>query len=143
MIRWACVLLAAVVLTVTGSGVGFAGLRNAWFSNGAMVQGQTVRSEGELPGETKVFESDKDKVARMFFVFGDRDAHALRGDLKAADGKTVRKLNYDLPALNRAGTGTWRYAARSFNLEGLAPGVYTIDLIVDDGKVGTYSFTLK
>jgi hypothetical protein len=143
MIRWVCVLLAAVVLVVTGWAVSIAGLRNAWFTNGTMVQGQTVRSEGELPGETKVFESGKDKVARLFFVFGDRDAHALRGELKDADGKTVRKLNYDLPSLNRAGTGTWRYGARSFNLEGLAPGVYSLDLIIDDGKVGTYSFTLK
>ena len=56
MTRWACAFLTTVVLTAAGAGVSFAGLRNAWFSNGTMVQGQIIRSEGELPGETKVFE---------------------------------------------------------------------------------------
>jgi hypothetical protein len=117
-------------------------MRKVYFTNGTMVDGQMVHGESELPGETKVFESGKDKVARLLLGFGDLDAHALRGELKDARGKTVRKLNYDLPSFKGAGA-TWRWALRAFNLEGLAPGVYTLDLIVDDGKVGTYSFTLN
>jgi hypothetical protein len=142
MIRWACVLLTAVVLTVTGSGVSFAGLKNAWFSSGAMVPGQIIRNEGELPGETKVFDSATDKVARLFMVFGDVSAHVIRGELKGPDGATVRKFNYDVPSLTRAGI-TWRHTSRSFNLEGLAPAVYTLDLSIDGGKAEAYSFTLK
>ena len=142
MIRWAGVLLTTVVLMAGSAGVSIAGLRNAWFSNGAMVPGQLILREGELPGETKVFESGTDKVARLFMVFGDVNAHVIRGELKGPNGTTVRKLSYDAPSVTRAGS-TWRYSSRTFNLQGLAPAVYTLDLIIDDGKVGTYSFTLK
>ena len=142
MIRRACMLLAAVVLAVAPAGVSFAGLRSAWFSSGTMVQGQIIRNEGELPGETKVFESGQNKFARLFLVFGDLGSHVLRGELKDPDGKTVRKLNYDVSSVTRADV-SWRYTWWTFNLEGLAPAMYTLEMTVDGGKPETYSFTLK
>jgi len=142
MTGWGGVLLATVMLTAASAGVADAGLKNAWFSSGAMVPGQIIRSEGELPGETKVFDRATDKVARLFLTFSDLDAHVIRGELKGPDGTTVRRLNYDMPSLTRAGI-TWRYASRSFNLDGLAPAVYTLEMTIDGGKPEKYSFTLK
>jgi hypothetical protein len=142
MARRAWVLFSAVVLTLTASGVSVAGLKNAWFSSGTMVQGQIIRNEGELPGETKVFESGRDKFARLFLVFSDLNSHVLRGELKDPDGKPVRKLNYDVGSVTRAGI-SWRYTWWTFNLEGLAPAMYTLEMTVDGGKPETYSFTLK
>jgi hypothetical protein len=121
MVKWAFILGGAVVaLTAAASGADAAAIRNVYFSNGTMVEGQSVRSEGQLPGETKVFESGKDQ----------------------SDGTMVRKMNRNLASLTRADI-TWRYLWQNFNLQGLAPGVYSIDLMVDDAKAGTYSFTLK
>lgn len=118
-----------------------ASIRNVYFSNGSVQQGQTYRTPGELPGPAKGFESGKDPVARMFIILGDMDAHKFRGDLKAADGKVVRKMNVDVPSLNRS--ATWRFWTHAFGLKDLAPGTYSIDLIVDDMPAGTHSFTLK
>jgi hypothetical protein len=142
MVKWVYMFLATVVMMAVGSGVSTAGLRNAWFSNGAMVQGQIIRSEGELPGETKIFESGSDKVARLFLVFGDLDSHVLRGELKGPEGNAVRTLKYDVPSITRAGI-SWRYTSWGFNLQGLTPAVYTLELTIDGGKVEKYSFTLK
>jgi hypothetical protein len=142
MAKWLCMLLATVLTMTVGSGVGSAGLRNGWFSNGTMVPGQIIRNEGELPGETKVFDSATDKVARLFLVFGDLDSHVLRGELKDPDGKTVRTLKHDVPSLTRAGI-TWRHTSWGFNLQKLAPAVYTLELTIDGGKPEKYSFTLK
>jgi hypothetical protein len=118
-----------------------ASIRNVYFSTGSVIQGQTYRSEGELPGPAKQFEGGKDNVARMFIVFGDMDAHKLQGDLKGPDGNVVRKMNVDVPSLNRS--ATWRFWTHAFGLRGLTPGVYTIDLRVDDMPAGTHSLTLK
>lgn len=142
MVRWVGLLLATVVMMAAGSGVSTAGLRNGWFASGTMVPGQIIRNEGELPGETKVFESGRDKVARLFLVFGDLDSHVLRGELKGPEGNTVRTLKHDVPSITRAGI-TWRHTSWGFNLQGLTPGVYTLELTIDGGKKETYAFTLK
>ena len=142
MIRWVGMLLATVVMVAVGSGVGIAGLRNAWFSSGTMVPGQIIRNEGELPGETKVFDKATDKVARLFLVFGDLDSHVLGGELKDPDGKVVRTVKYNVPSITRAGV-SWRHTTYSFNLPNLDPAVYTLELTIDGGKPEKYSFTLK
>jgi hypothetical protein len=142
MVRWVGMLLATVVMVAVGSGVGIAGLRNAWFSSGTMVSGQIIRNEGDLPGETKVFDKATDKVARLFLVFGDVDSHVLGGELKGPEGNTVRTVKYDVPSITRAGI-SWRYTTYSFNLQNLAPAVYTLELTIDGGKAEKYSFTLK
>ena len=142
MAKWVGMLLAAMVTMAVGSGVTTAALRNAWFSNGTMVQGQIIRNEGELPGETKVFDSATDKIARLFLVFGDLDAHALRGELKGPEGNTVRTMKHDISSVTRAGV-TWRYMWYTFTLQGLTPAVYTLEMTIDGGKPEKYSFTLK
>lgn len=118
-----------------------ASIRNVYFSNGSVPPGQTFRSEGELPGPTKTFETGKDTVARMFVIFGDMYAHKMRGELKAADGKVVRKLDVEVPSFNRP--ASWRLFTHGFRLDGLAAGTYSIDLVVDDMPAGTHSFTLQ
>ena len=75
-------------------------------------------------------------------VFGDLDSHVLRGELKDPDGKTVRTLKHDVPSITRAGI-RWRHTSWGFNLQNLAPAVYTLELTIDGGKPEKYSFTLK
>jgi len=37
----------------------------------------------------------------------------------------------------------WRFLPHSFNLNGLEPGEYGADLMVDEMPAGTYGFTLR
>ena len=134
-------VVACFVLAMLATAADAASIRNVYFSNGSVPSGQTFRSEGELPGPTTTFESGKDTVARMFVIFGDMYAHKMRGELKGADGKVVRKLDVDVPSFNRS--ASWRFVTHGFRLNGLAAGTYSIDLMVDDMPAGTHSFTLK
>ena len=131
-----CVMTAMLVAPA-----GAAAIRNVYFSNGSVVPGQIVRSEGELPAPTKTFERDRDKVARLFFILGDFYSHTFKGELKGSDGRVARKLDWTMPSLTS--TASWRYTSYGFSLNGLAPGDYSIDLLVDDAAAGTYTFTLK
>lgn len=134
-------LVACFGLAMLAAATDAASIRNVYFSNGSVPSGQTFRSEGELPGPTKTFETGKDTVARMFVIFGDMSAHKMRGELKAANGKVVRKLDTDVPSFNRP--ASWRFVTHGFRLNGLSAGTYSIDLVVDDMPAGTYSFTLQ
>jgi hypothetical protein len=80
-------------------------------------------------------------LLQRFVIFGDLEAHTLRGELKASDGSVKRTMNRQANALNAA--VTWRVVTHPFDLEPLAPGDYSLDLIVDDKPVGTYTFTLR
>jgi hypothetical protein len=137
-------IVAVVALVLAGTIVGAAGaasISNVYFSSGSVPPGGTFRTEGELPGPTKTFERDKDKVARMYVILRDMSAHTFRGELKGPGGKVVRKLDWKVAPFNRA--ATWRYVSHRFDLKGLRPGEYSIDLMVDDAPAGTYGFTLK
>ena len=120
-----------------------ASIRNVYFSNGDVVRGQIYRSVGELPGATKEFTKGKDKVARLFVIFGDLDGHKMTGDLKAADGKAVSRMDRDVGPYSGSVNLSWRLATHGFNLERLEPGEYQFELSVDGSSVGSYAFTLR
>ena len=120
-----------------------ASIRNVYFSNGQVVQGQLYRRESDLPGATKEFAKGKDKIARLFIIFGDLDAHELGGELKAADGKVVSRVKRQLNAASAAANLSWRFTFQNFNLENLEPGEYKFELLVDGQSPGTYAFTLR
>jgi hypothetical protein len=134
-------LVALVLAATTGGPAHAASISNVYFSSGSVPPGQTFRSEGELPGPTKTFESGKDNVARLYVVLRDMSAHTFGGELKGPGGKVVRKLNWNVQSFNRA--AAWRFVTYSFNLKNLEPGEYSIDLTVDDAPAGTYGFSLK
>jgi hypothetical protein len=119
-----------------------AGITDVYFSKVGKIGGQIYRTPNDLPGPTKVLETGKDRVVFLYVVFSDLDAHTLRGDLKAADDKVVRQMRRTISPVTRAGI-RWRSITEEFSLEGLGPGEYSIDLVVDDTKTGTYSFTLR
>jgi hypothetical protein len=118
-----------------------ASVRNAYFSNGQVVQGQTYRSEGQLPGPVTTFVKGQDKTARLFIIFGDMDAHQLEGELKAPDGKTVRRIDRKIDAHRTP--ANWRLVTQGFDLEKLRPGEYSFGLKVDGEAKGKYTFTLR
>jgi TPR repeat protein len=133
--------LACLVALMLATPVGAASIWNVYFSNGSIPPGQKVRSESALPGPTKTFERGRDTGARLFVILGDFYAHSFQGELKAADGTTVRTLNWNIQSLTS--TGQWRYASYRFGLQNLPPGEYKIDLMVDGAPKETYGFTLK
>jgi hypothetical protein len=117
-----------------------ASVRNIYFSNGQVLPGQQYRSEGQLPGPMTTFVKGRDKTARLFIIFGDMDAHRLQGELKAADGKVVGRVDRTIEAYRLA--ANWRLATHGFDLEKLRPGAYTLDLKIDGEAKGTYTFSL-
>src|SRR5262249_20622894 len=130
------VLLAVICWTAAAVPALAASIRNVYFSNGATVPGQRYRSEGELPGPAKEFTKGTDKVARLFIVFGDLDAHKITGELKAADGKVVSRLDRQWASYTGAGNVQWRTFTHGFNLERLPAGEYKLELGVDDNVQG-------
>jgi hypothetical protein len=50
------------------------------------------RNSSEI-SRRETFVKGQDKTARLFIVLGDMDAHRLEGQLKAADGRVVRRVN--------------------------------------------------
>jgi hypothetical protein len=128
-------------LLATGSLGHAASVRNIYFSNGQAVPGQTYRSEGQLPGPVTTFVKGQDKTARLFIVLGDMDAHRLEGELKAADGKVVRRVNRTFESHKRA--ANWRFVTHGFDLAALKPGEYTFDLRIDGESKGQYKFSLS
>ena len=80
-------------------------------------------------------------VARLFIVCGDVDAHAVRGELKGSDGKVVRRFEQQVNTLNHV--AQWRVVTRALALEGLSPGEYSLDLMIDGEPKGTHTFTLR
>ena len=137
------IVLAIVCATSTFVPVLAASVRNVYFSNGDVVRGQLYRSTGELPGATKEFTKGKDKVARLFVIFGDLNAHKLSGDLKATDGKVVSRLNREVGSYTGSANASWRFVTHGFNLERLEPGEYQLELLIDDASHGTYALTLR
>jgi hypothetical protein len=138
---WRHGLLILLWLTVVAGPAWAASIRNVYFSNGELVPGQRYRTEGQLPGPVTTFTMGQDKAARLFIIFGDLDAHTLRGQLKASDGSVVRTLNRQVDSVKVA--VTWRVVTHAFNLEPLAPGDYTLDLVVDDKATGSHTLTLR
>jgi len=144
MINARLVSVLAIVCSMSAFGsVSAASIRNAYFSNGELVRGQYYKSEGQLPGATKEFTKGTDKVARLFVIFGDQQAHKVGGALKAADGRVVSKLDRQWTAYAGPINVSWRVLTHGFNLEKLEPGVYQLDLVVDDNPEGTYTFSLR
>ena len=137
------ILLTIICSTSTFVPALAASIRNVYFTNGETVRGQLYKSEGQLPGATKEFTKGTDKVARLFIIFGDLDAHKVSGALKAADDKIVSRLNRQWPSHTGAVNVRWRLFTHNFNLERLQPGEYKLELLVDDHPHGTYAFTLR
>src|SRR5687767_1334837 len=137
------VLLAMCIAIILASSIAEAGIMDVYFSRGKKLEGHHIyRRPTDLPGPTKVLEVGKDRVVYLYVIFDDLDAHTLRGDLKAADGKVVGTMSQRLTAVTRPGI-RWRSITQDFSLEGLAAGEYRIELVVDEAKSETYSFTLK
>jgi hypothetical protein len=136
------VAVAAVLCLVAAAAQG-ASIRNVYFTNTPPPPpGQTYRDPGQLPGTpTTTFVKGQDDTAFLTIIFGDRDAHLITGELKGSNGRVVRKLNYQLNAVNIP--ANWRHARFRFPLEKLTPGEYTFDLVVDGEAKGAHSFTLK
>ena len=144
MINALLVVVLAIVCSTSTFVPAFAvSVRNVYFSNGEVVPGQLYRSVGQLPGPTKEFTKGTDKVARLFIIFGDLDAHKISGALKAADGRIVSRLNRQWPAYAGPVNPSWRFLTHGFNLERLQPGEYQLELLIDDDSKGTYTFTLR
>jgi hypothetical protein len=61
---WLVIALAVVGATSTVVPLLAASIRNVYFSNGQVVQGQRYKSTSDLPGPTKEFAKGRDKVAR-------------------------------------------------------------------------------
>jgi len=118
-----------------------ASIRNIYFSSGELVSGQRYAREEQLPGPTTTFTKGENKVARLFIVFGDLDAHQLGGQLKASDGSVVRRFDRRVEALNSP--SRWRVTTQAFSLEKLKPGEYALDLLIDGAPKGTHKFTLR
>lgn len=137
------IVLAIVCATSTFVPALAASIRNVYFSNGEIVGSQLYRSVGELPGPTKEFTKGRDNVARLFIIFGDLDAHKLGGELKAADGKVVSRLNRQWPSFTGSINPSWRLLTHGFNIERMEPGEYQLELLIDDQSHGTYAFSLR
>src|ERR1700675_536117 len=120
-----------------------ASIRDVYFSNGTVVPGQLYRRVSDLPGPTKEFAKGKDKVARLFIIFGDLGAHKIGGELKAADGKVVSRVDREMNASTVSANTSWRFTTQAFNLENLEPGEYQFELLIDGSSPGTYTFTLR
>ena len=133
--------LVGCVLAGTGSLGHAASVRNVYFTNGQVIPGQRYRSEGQLPGPTTTFIKGQDKTARLLIVLGDLDAHQLEGELKAADGKVVRRFKQPVEGLNTV--ASWRLVTRGFDLATLPAGEYTLDLRIDGEPKGAHKFTLS
>jgi len=118
-----------------------ASIRNVYVSSGELVPGQRYAREEQLPAPTTTFTKGKHKVARLFVVFGDLDAHQFSGRLKASDGSVVRRFDRKIEALNTP--SQWRVVTQAFALETLKPGEYTVDLMIDNEPKGTAQFTLR
>jgi hypothetical protein len=134
--------LALCVAALLAGSLAEAGVSGVYFSRNKKIEGQIYRTPSELPGETKVLDAGQDRVVYLYVVFSDVDSHTLRGELRGADGNVVGTMSRQIGSVTRAGI-RWRSITHEFRLDGLAPGQYRIDLIVDDAKAGTYSFTLK
>ena len=135
------VVLFGLSLMVGPQLAGAASIRNIYFSSGQTVPGQRYAREEQLPGPTTTFTKGANPVARLFIVFGDVDAHSLRGELKASDGSVVRRFEQKVQAFNHV--AQWRAVTHAFNLETLKPGEYALDLLIDGEPKGTHKFTLR
>ena len=118
-----------------------ASIRNVYFSSGELVPGQRYAREEQLPAPTTTFTKGEHKVARLFVVFGDLDAHQFAGQLKASNGSVVRRFDRKLEPVNTP--SRWRVATQSFSLENLKPGEYTVNLVIDGEPKGDAKFTLS
>jgi hypothetical protein len=136
-------ILGVAVLCLVASAAHGASIRNVYFTNTpSPPAGQTYRDPAQLPGApVTAFVKGQDAIAFLTIIFGDLDAHSITGELKASNGRVVRKLNHQLNAVNIA--GSWRHARFRFPLEKLAPGEYTFHLVVDGEPKGAHSFTLR
>ena len=136
--RAAAVLAIIVALSLDVATA--ASIRQIYFSKGELVPGQRYERDNQLPGPATTFAKEQDKVARLFIIFGDAASHVVRGELKNADGRAVAQLKREVESLKTS--GRWRVVTHAFKLEKLEPGKYSIELIVDDERKGTYGFTL-
>src|SRR5262245_7784704 len=118
-----------------------ASIRNVYFSTGELVPGQRYAREEQLPSPTTTFTKGAHKVARLFVVFGDLDAHQFAGQLKASNGVVMRRFDRKIEAVNQP--SQWRVATQAFSLENLKPGDYTLDLVIDGEPKGDAKFTLR
>lgn len=121
--------------------VSAASIRNIYFSSGQTIPGQRYSRQEQLPGPTTTFTQGEHKVARLFIVFGDLDAHTVRGELKASDGSVVRRFDRQVDPVNSP--VQWRAVTHGFSLETLKPDEYALDLVIDGESKGTHKFTLR
>jgi hypothetical protein len=144
MSGWSCMLIVALLgFSLMGGPllVGAASIRNIYFSSGQTVPGQRYSREEQLPGPTTTFTKGENKVARLFIIFGDVDAHSVRGELKASDGSVVRRFEQKIQPFNHV--AQWRSVTHAFALDALKPGEYALDLQIDGEPKGTHKFTLR
>src|SRR5215510_2298787 len=122
------VVLATFYLAASSLAVA-AGIRDIYLTNAEAAPGARLHDREPLPGtHVTTFTAGQDKRVWLVILFGDSDAHHLRGELKTREGAVITVMDRDLG--QSWIRGSWHEVRHWFSLERLRPGEYALHLSI-------------